>query len=167
MTNPTPAPTLEFNENVDATIRRQRDWLEIGFREDASSTAGTFLRVPLLAELQGYQPQTNSQRLPLYVDGEGRLRTLVAMMNEGGNIQFSTASNTANATFTRLLRAASRGETVLYRAHYESMALTIQGEGKLQDRGIQGDATAIPQWGFTLEAMSADYVDSEGTVINR
>lgn len=160
-----PAADPTFSANAAATTRRQKDYLEIAFAPAEGSTPAVFARVPLVSELGGFQPQSNTNRKPLYVDAEGQLRTLVAIIKEGGSIQFSLASTDLDPTFRKLLAAANKGAAVLYKAHYASTGVTIQGEAALQDRGQQGAANDIPDWGFTLEAISAAYIDSKGELI--
>lgn len=158
------APDPTFSTNANASTRRQKDFLELAFKPDGAASP-VFVRMPLLSELGGFQPQTNVARKPTFVDAQGKLTTLVAIMNEGGNIQFAIATNSSDANFKALLKAAKNGDPVLYKAHYASAGVTIQGQAAVQDRGMQGGATDIPDWGFTLEAMSADYLDATGAVI--
>ncbi|MFC6617996.1 hypothetical protein [Deinococcus radiophilus] len=159
------APDPTFSANTSAAIRRDKDYLELAFQPAVQGGAVTFARVPLLSELGGFQPQTNVARKPLFVDADGKTRTLVAIMNEGGNIQFAVAANSSDPTFKAVLKASKEGKSVLYKAHYASSGVTIQGEAAVQDRGMQGGATDIPEWGFTLEAMAAEYLDAAGAVI--
>ncbi|MCY1703634.1 hypothetical protein [Deinococcus sp. SL84] len=158
------APDPTFSTNANASTRRQKDFLELAFKP-ADATAPVFFRVPLLSELGGFQPQTNVARKPTFVDANSEMTTLVAVINEGGSIQFATAANSADPTFKSLLKASKNGDPALYKAHYASAGVTIQGEAAVQDRGMQGGATDIPEWGFTLEAIKAKYLDAAGQVI--
>lgn len=155
-----PDPT--FIESATARIRKTTDYLEVAFKP-ADSTLPVFVRVPLLTDLGGFRPNTNTVRKQTFVDANGQTPTLVAIINEGGNIQFSTAGNSKDSTFVGLLKSSKSGNPVLYKAHYGD--ITVQGQAKVADGGRQGGAQDIPDWQFTLEAETASYVDAEGNLI--
>ena len=159
----TPAPEPTFNTNEQAAETRVADYLEIAFQPATSGGATVFERVPLATELQGFQPNRNVVRKDAYQEADGSEVSLVAVIGAGGNIQFNTASKAAMRD--RILEASVKGQTVLFKAHYDSAGVGVWGAARVVDRGIQGGRNDIPDWGFTLEASKAQYVNAAGELI--
>ena len=147
-------------------VRKQFDYLEISFKP-TSGSAVVWERVPMVSELGAYAPSIATSELPLFVDSGGNTATLRATQDNGGTIPFATAAHGSDAFLKKLLSAAKNGTPVVFRANYASMEVKIQGQASIGDRGMQGDATAIPTWAFDLNIISADYVAPDGTYINK
>lgn len=147
-------------------VRKQFDYLEVSFKP-TSGSAVTWERIPMVSELGAYAPSIATSELPLFVDSGGSTTTLRATQDNGGTIPFATAAHATDALLKKLLSAAKNGTPVVFKAHYQSLEVTIQGQGTIGDRGMQGDATAIPTWAFDLNVITADYVGPDGNYINK
>ncbi|AFZ67573.1 hypothetical protein [Deinococcus peraridilitoris] len=145
---------------------RDIDKLLVGFKPAVSGDPIVFVQVPLISELGGFQPNSNVNRKKLYIQPDGTKRSLVNISVDGGSIQFSMASDASNATFKNLLNAASKGQPVVYKAVYASANIQVWGESAIQDRGMQGGAQDFPDWAFTLETLSSQYVDMAGNTLS-
>ena len=161
---PTVATAPAFPTVNNVATRKEADWLEIAVKTPGATTP-VYDRVPMLSEFAAYAPNTTDTELPLFVNASGQSVTLKSSLENGGEIQFSVAAHASDAVFGKLIAAAKNKYPVVYKAHYASMEITIQGQATIKDRGMQGDATAIPQWGFSLATMTADYVDNAGNTV--
>lgn len=161
---PTPAPAITFPSVSTVAVRKQADWLEIAIKTPGTTTP-VFERIPMLSEFAAYAPNTQDAELPLYVNAAGNSVTLKSSLENGGSIAFSVGAHASDPVFGKLIAAAKNGYPCAYKAHYASMELTIQGQCTIKDRGMQGDANSIPQWGFEALTMTADYVDNSGNLI--
>lgn len=162
---PTPAVAPAFPTLNTVAVRKQADYLEIAVKTPGTSGAPVYDRIPMLSEFGAYAPNSQDAELPLFVDSNNRVVTLKSSLENGGSIAFSIAAHASDPVFAKLIAAAKNSYPVTYRAKYGSMEITIQGQGAIKDRGMQGDANAIPQWGFELLTSSADYVDGSGNLI--
>lgn len=159
----TPAPEPTFTANSATAATRVNDYIQVAFQPEVEADPVVWERVPLTTDLQGFVPNRTVVRKEAFADADGTARVLVAMINNGGSIQFNTASKAAIRN--RLLAASEKGEPVLFKANYVSAAIQFWGSGKINDRGIQGGRNDIPDWGFTIEAEEAKMVDATGNLI--
>lgn len=136
-----------YNPDLEASSRRSAK-LEISF----NLSAPEFVRVPSADEIGGWTPQTNVNRLPLFEEADGAQNTVVAVVENGGTLQFSTAAPSSNATVTKMF--ASRNKTVLYR-YTGADGLQVTGQSKLMYRGEQGAVQDVPRYGWALETVTA------------
>lgn len=147
-------------------VRKQLDYLEISVKP-AGATTVTWERVPLVSEFGAFAKNVQTSELPLFVEANGSVTTLRAQQDNGGTIPFATAAGAGSALVKKLISAAANGTPIVFRARYVSAGVTVQGSGTLNDRGIQGDATAIPTWGFDINVINYDYVGADNNYINR
>lgn len=161
---PTAATNPTFPTVNNVAVRKQADWLEIAIKTPGATTP-VYDRIPMLSEFGAYAPNTQDTDLPLFVNASGQSVTLRSSLANGGTISFAVAAHANDPVFAKLLSAAANAYPVTYKAHYASMELTIQGQGTIKDRGMQGDANSIPQWGFDLLTMTAEYVGNDGNII--
>ena len=162
---PKVATPLVFPDVNNVAVRKQVDWLEIAVKKPGDSTAPVFDRIPMLSEFGAYTPNTQDTELPLFVNAAGQSVTLRSSLANGGNIPFSVAAHANDPVFAKLKYAADNSLPVVYKAHYESMELVIQGQATIKDRGMQGDANSIPQWGFELLTFTAETVTAAGNIL--
>lgn len=161
---PTAATAVVFPTINTTAVRKQADWLEIAVKTSGVTTP-VYDRVPMLSEFAAYAPNTQDTELPLFIDASGQSVTLRSSLANGGSIPFSVAAHASDAVFAKLINAANNNLPVTYKAHYASMEVTIQGQASLKDRGMQGDGNSIPQWGFELLTMTAEYVNNAGNIV--
>jgi hypothetical protein len=159
---PATDPTYPTLNNV--STRRTQDYLEVAIKPDSGTTV-VWVRVPLLSDLGPFTPDVQTTDKPLFVEADGTVPTLKSSTNNGGTISFATASHSTNAVFKAMLKAAAAGTPLVYKAWYKSLEVRIQGQATLSDRGMQGGSTDIPDWGFDLRCITAQYVDSTGELI--
>lgn len=162
---PTAAVAPTFPTINTVAVRKQADYLEIAVKTPGASGAPVYDRVPMLSEFAAYAPNTQDAELPLFVNATGQSITLKSSLENGGAIAFSVAAHATDPVFAKLIAAAKNGYPVTYRAKYASMEITIQGQGAIKDRGMQGDANSIPTWGFELQTFTAEYVDAAGNIV--
>ncbi|PJI54591.1 hypothetical protein CTI14_13600 [Methylobacterium radiotolerans] len=155
-------PVFPTINNVQT--RGEADWVEVAIKTPTATTP-VYERVDLLSEFGAYQPSTTDVDLKLYVNSSGKSVTLKSSLENGGNIDIATASHGDDPVFKKLLQASKLKYPATYKAHYVSMAIVIQGQATIKDRGMIGDQGAIPQWGFSIQTMTADYVDNAGNLI--
>lgn len=162
---PTTATPLTFSANNTVAVRKQLDWLEVAIKTPGSSATPVFDRIPMLSEFGAYAPNTQDSETPLFQNAQGQAETLRSSLANGGSIPFAVAAHASDPVFAKLIAAAQQGYPAVYRAHYASMELTIQGRAAIKDRGMQGDANSIPTWGFELLTSTAEYVDAAGNIV--
>ena len=139
----------------------------MGLRGVDQVNVSTSSSLPALGITAKLAPSIATSELPLFTDAGGNTTTLRATQDNGGTIPFATAAHGSDAFLKKLLSAAKNGTPVVFRANYASMEVKIQGQASIGDRGMQGDAPAIPTWAFDLNIISADYVAPDGTYINK
>lgn len=156
----TPAAEPTFNTNEQEASTRVKDNLKLAFPTTAPTDPVAWEQIPLTTELQGFQPNRQVVRKEAFVEADGQEVSLVAIIGAGGNIQFNTASKAALRD--KILAHSQAGSTVLFKANYVSAGVQVWGAAKINDRGVQGGRNDIPDWGFTLEASKAKYVNAAG-----
>ncbi|MFD1732717.1 hypothetical protein ACFSC4_31345 [Deinococcus malanensis] len=154
----------EFPTINNVLTRGEADWIEVAIKTPGS-TSPIYERLDMLSEFGAFAPNTQDTELKLFVNNANKSVTLKSSLENGGNIDVATAAHANNALFKKLLQASKLKYPATYKAHYVSMELVIQGQATIKDRGMIGDQSAIPQWGFSVQTMTADYVDALGNLI--
>ncbi|ALW87861.1 hypothetical protein DEIGR_100842 [Deinococcus grandis] len=162
---PTAATDPGFVALDTVAVRKQLDYLLIAVKTPGVTTP-VFERVSLVAELGAFAKNVQTSELPLFVEADGSTPTLRATQDNGGTIPFATASGASNPLTKKLIAAAKNGWPVAFKSMYHSAGVRVYGNGTIGDRGIQGDATAIPTWGFDLNVINYRYVDTSNNYID-
>ncbi len=142
-----------YDANLLAETRRS-DKLEIRV-DPGNATPTTYARVPVLSDFTPFQPNVTVNRKPLYNDADGSDRSLVAVTEDGGTLEFRTAAPAGNAMVRTLF--ANRNKMVMFKATYAD-GLVEQGQAVLVYLGRQGGTTDVPEYGWRLEAVYGDPV---------
>jgi len=162
---PTPATDPVFVALDYVATRKQKDYLLIAVKTSGVTTP-VFERVSLVTELGAPNINTQTSELPVFVEADGSTPTLRATQDNGATIPFATAAGGSNALQKKLIAAAKLGLPVAFKAYYDSAGVRMYGNGTVGSRGIQGDATSIPTWGFDLNAINYRYVGLDGNYID-